>query len=447
MTPRRHALCLAAIFLAALGLRLGMAEAFVGLSAPPDAHANSDQVDYEAFAHQLARGAGYTLEDGTPTARRPPGTSFVLAPVYAAAGRDWAAGRVWFALLSAATCVLVGMAGTLAFGPIAGLIAAALLALLPEHAYYAAHFLSETPAAFFAAGATALTLLALRKPNLTLHLAAGLCWAAAIYCRPQTLLAVPLVGVVALYPYLREHYRPNHRHRERRLRNRRACVHAFAVQAAVVGLAIAPWFARNAVVMDKATFSTVAGRTFWGAHNDQTFTDPTLMGDWVPTSTLPGSADLPRDEVAHDGAAMQAGVAAVSRHRAKLPEMTLRKVGRALNPVRATPNRLVRIVFSASGLIVLPLAVVGVILARRRRESTAMVVVAVPLIAFAMTTLLFYGSPRFRDAAAPAYALLAALPLAALVERAVARRAETTTHVGPQTEPIGVIQPAHRRAA
>ncbi|MEM6749473.1 MAG: hypothetical protein AAF612_03290 [Planctomycetota bacterium] len=452
MTSRRFVLGLVAVFLAALGLRLGMAEAFVGLSAPPDANANSDQVDYEAFASQVARGQGYTLEDGTPTARRPPGTSFTLAPVYAAFGRDWAIGRAWFALVSAATCVLIAIAGRLAVGPAkgaaVGLVAGGLLAVLPEHAYYAAHFLSETPAGFYTAAAIALTLAAIGKPGWLLHTAAGLAWAGAVYCRPQTLLALPVVGAVAMLPYVRARLRGASAERA----TASGWVRTFALQAAVIALCVTPWFARNAVVMDKATFSTVAGRTFWGAHNEETFTDPAVMGDWVKTSSLPASKRLPKGEVAHDQAAFQEGLAAIARHEAKLPELMLRKVQRAVNPIRETPNQIVRVVFSASGLVVLPLALVGAwMLLRKPGRRSALAVIAAPLLAFGVTTLLFYGSPRFRDAAAPAYALLAALPVAGLLRAVFVRSRQSPGDVEPGdasiTLPADEAQATVRRAA
>ncbi len=82
----RRGLPLAGLFVIALlafALRVAVAAKFQGLAAPPDAASNPDPLDYEAFAWSVADGHGYALADGTRTARRPPGTSVALLPVYA----------------------------------------------------------------------------------------------------------------------------------------------------------------------------------------------------------------------------------------------------------------------------------------------------------------------------------------------------------------------------
>ncbi len=147
--PQRFTAAAVAIFLIALTARLGLTHRFVGLDAPPDAHANSDQLDYEVLAYHLVTGEGYAIHPGQPTASRTPGTSFTLAPVYAAFGRSFTAGRVWFCVLSALTCVLAVWLGTAGFNRAVGLSAGLGLALYPGHAYNAMHFVSETPFGFW----------------------------------------------------------------------------------------------------------------------------------------------------------------------------------------------------------------------------------------------------------------------------------------------------------
>ncbi len=188
-----------AILAFAIAIRVGLAAVFVGLDAPPDAAANPDQLDYELFAWRMSQGEGFTLQDGTPTARRPPGTSLVLLPVYAVFGRNFAAGRLWFCLLSAATCLAVGWVGREAFGPLTGLIAATGLAAYPNHAYYAMHFLSEVPFSLLVVTASGASIRAFRdERSLSWATAAGLCWGLAGLVRPNILLVIPLLWLTPL---------------------------------------------------------------------------------------------------------------------------------------------------------------------------------------------------------------------------------------------------------
>ena len=81
---------LAGIVLLALTTRLMLTARFVGLDSPPDESAGGlDVVDYEGLAWRTVSGAGYVLESGEPTARRAPGTSFALIPIYLMFGRSY----------------------------------------------------------------------------------------------------------------------------------------------------------------------------------------------------------------------------------------------------------------------------------------------------------------------------------------------------------------------
>ncbi len=92
-----QSVALAAIVLLALTIRLMLTARFVGLDSPPDEAAGGlDVVDYEGLAWRTVSGAGYVLELGEPTARRAPGTSFALIPIYLIFGRSYLAAHVWF---------------------------------------------------------------------------------------------------------------------------------------------------------------------------------------------------------------------------------------------------------------------------------------------------------------------------------------------------------------
>lgn len=399
---RRFWLAVLLMTLLALAVRVAMTERFVGLTAPPDANAQPDQLDYELFAWRIASGQGMTLDDGTPTARRAPGTSLVLAPVYALRGRDVAAGRFWFCVVSALACVAAAWAARALRDPLAGLLAAAMVALYPNHAYYAMHFLSESPAGTLTAWATVATLAACRPGRGTaLAVLAGVAWGAAGLVRPNLLLTLPLIAGASLW------WRPADVARATLLR-----------QVAVVGLAAAltlvPVVARNARVMGVATLATLNGVTLWGAHNEQVLRHH--PGAWIPTSDLRDAQHpLSRDEVERDRQAWTYTRQFLRDHAADLPGLALAKLRRFFSPFDDTDNVVARTMFAAGWIVAATLTLPGWVWAFRRRPFDA-ALVAAPFGASVLTALVYYGAVRFRDVVAANYLVFGAVTLSLLVE-------------------------------
>src|SRR5262245_27575551 len=195
---QRPAAAVAVIFLAAFALRLLLTAMMIGLNAPPNGDANPDQVDYEMFAAQMAACKGFSWESGEPTASRPPGTSFVLYPIYLAFGHSYLAARIWFCLHSAVTVVATWWAAYPGFGHKTGLVAAAIVAVYPGHFYYALHFLSEVPSALALAVATGLAVRTMDRPPGWRDLLHAAVWGFAILARPNFILAFGLVASVSL---------------------------------------------------------------------------------------------------------------------------------------------------------------------------------------------------------------------------------------------------------
>ncbi len=390
MTDARHgyAWAMAAVFVVALAVRVGATAMFVGFSSPPSASANPDQLDYEAFAWRLAQGLGYTLDDGTPTARRPPGTSATIAPVYVLFGRSFTAARLWMCVLSAATCVACGTLASLVLGRRVGVVAAIGLALYPGHFYYAMHMLSETPYALALTLATLATLVSVRRGSVSWAVAAGVLWAATLLVRPQVLLLPLLAAPLLVFG-------------QRQVRI------AVAASCLVCAFALSPWVIRNAMVMQRPALTTGFGHVMWGAHNDVTFTDPAKMGTWIATSTLLKDAPFHGGEAALDQHAMRQAKLAIGEHASSLPRLTLMKLVRLVEPVHDTPNTVTRLAFTVGWGVVAMLLLPGVALAWRRDRAGA-IVLLLPMAATVMMTLLTYGLDRFRDSAAPLFVPLAA---------------------------------------
>lgn len=399
---QRFAVLIAAATMLGFVVRLVAAAILVGLDAPPKGDANPDQIDYELFAAQMAAGNGYAFGPEMPTACRPPGTSLTVLPVYAVFGRSFAAARVWFCLLGAATVALAGLTATRAFGPRAGVVAAFLLALYPGHFYYSLHFLGEMPFGFYLAGACLFGLSAATRPPGWTAAACGVCWAMTVLTRPNMAVGLAMVALLWLLS--------SGRLRERLLR--------VGLLGGAAVLVVAPWLARNYSLTGKPTVCTiVAGYTFWGAHNSRTAAEPKLVGYWLPCSELQDTDHpLVGSEVEREAAAWQYGLDWVRANLQQMPQLTLHKLLRVIWTYSETTNRLADLGFRAGWLALAPFVLLGAVWAVRRQPSTGLLLLT-PFVATVLTAVVFYGCGRFRDGVAPVLVCFAGYGITEIVRR------------------------------
>jgi hypothetical protein len=398
--PRRLLVLLVAIFVCALTVRVAATAVLQGLSSPPKREANSDQYDYELFAAQMAAGHGYSFAPGVPTASRPPGTSFVLYPLYALIGHSYLAGRILFCVLSAATCVLAWWAAYPVFGHRVGVLAAAIVAAYPGHFYYAMHFLSETPTAFALALACGLSVRSGTRAPGARDALSGAAWGFAVLTRPNFVLAL---GFVALA-------------QARRTVGWRSRVLRIALLGVGSAVVVVPWVVRNQVVFGKPTVCTVVGGfTFWGANNRAAYEDPANVGYWMTTSDLQTPQELlVGSEVEREAAAWEYGKRYAREHADQLPRIVLHRVGRVVFAYSESSNRVADLALRVSWLLLLPFVAVGLWRARGVAGSAEF---AAPLLATLATAVVFYGCGRFRDACAPQLAVFAAVGMLTLWKR------------------------------
>lgn len=451
MTTRRYCIILAAIFLLAWGLRIGLAARFVGLGAAPDPTDGLDQIDYELFAWHMSIGEGYTLEGGELSARRAPGTSLLLLPVYLLFGRSYLAARLWITFLSAATCLagawltrrmFIPFAGKLETSvatrpassgrlpgrveghPLAGLLAAALIALNPALAYYSIHLWSEAPFGLFLVVACGLALGAAQRNSRKLDLAAGVCWGLATLIRPQVVFCIPLAWAGGLL--IASHAR------------RRWFTHV-ALQTTLLVATVSPWVARNAVVMEKPCLTTLlGGYTFWGAHNEIVTSNPATIGLWTFKGIVDKDHPLVGTEPQREAAAWRYAFDFVRQHLSDMPRLTVWKVYRLLTPFENTPNRLVHWVFAVGWLLSLPLLLLGWRAAFQANRAAA-AVISIPILSVLLCAVVFYGCVRFRHTVESLVMVLAALGVAHLLPRlqqAVARAFESASRESRRNAPV-----------
>jgi hypothetical protein len=223
-------------------------------------------------------------------------------------------------------------------------------------------------------------------------------WGATILIRPNNLAALP-IGLVwfALLRGCRT------REKLRRL----------VILVVVAAITLLPWVLRNEIVMGKPTIATlVGGYTFWGANNEIVLRDPQLRGSWVFGSRLVDERHpLVGDEVARESMAWRYGLHFVRTHLHQMPGLIAARLWRLVSPFEATPNRPVYYSFAVSWLLTAPFVAYGAFLVFRGHRLAAAVLLT-PILATIATTIVFYGSIRFRDSVAPLLLILAAAGLA-----------------------------------
>lgn len=410
MSSRRYFTLLMLVTLFALALRLGMTAYFVGLTAPPDPIDGLDQLDYDTFAYQMSVGHGYVLADGTPSARRAPGTSLLLLPVYLLCGHSYLAAHVWMTGLSALACVIGAALVRRVGGEIAALITAAALAIHPGLTYYAMFLWSEAPFTTIAALGTWLSVRSFEPGDQQRRwsIAAGLCWGLAILLRPQVVLMGPIA--VVIWAFSKEY--------------RRATLQPLLVQMVLGYAVVVPWVARNAIVMHKPCLATmVGGHTFWGAHNPITFTDPHYRGDWIGLSHMASATrPWPADELGQEAAAWQYAWEDIQAHRDLLPRLLAAKLWRFVSPFENTANRTLYWAYAIAWLLTVPGLIFGWSELRQRAPILA-ATIAVQLLTTLACVLIFYGGGRFRHVHEPLFVAISTLGVQRVVRSFVASKA------------------------
>ncbi len=206
VSARGWRLAVTGLFVLALALRL--LYLYQLAAAPLGQVLLGDGVAYDAWARRIAAGDWW----GNEVFYQAPLYPYVLALVYAVAGPDPLAARLFQALVGAATCVLAAAAGRRWFDARSGLAAGALLALYPPAIFFDGEIQKGTLTLFLA---TALVwLLARRAERLPERMAArdrdaappaaprpGWCLAAGALTglfaldRENALLLVPLLAL------------------------------------------------------------------------------------------------------------------------------------------------------------------------------------------------------------------------------------------------------------
>jgi 4-amino-4-deoxy-L-arabinose transferase-like glycosyltransferase len=424
-------------------VRLALVLALRDVHAMPAGGVSADDVEYNVLALHVAEGEGFSNHTGRLTSFRAPGWPLFMAGVYRTCGSRPEAIYIVSCLLGGLTCLLAYLIGRRLLDERAARIAGTLCVFYLPQVYCAVLFWSEN--LFIPLFAAAVWVLLLFLPSshwregsgvrghtlglgsLTLACASGLLLGAAALTRPFALLAVPLFALVLLVAWRQVWMR---------------ALAAGAVMGLGVLMVVAPWTYRNLQVHQRPVLvATNGGSTFYGGNNDRVVREWRLWGSWVSTTDLPHRdlIDAAANEVAHDAVEWQLGRQWVAEHP-----------GHALLTV---PLKLARLVLwlpdfdagrwyylarAAGFLPFLALMFLGAWRGLRMGwiNSPGWWLLHAAILATAITAIVFWGSPRFRDANAPLLMVYAGL--------AFARRTPT---VATGCQPVATMSDGDRLAA
>ena len=226
---------------------------------------------------------------GVPSAYTQPLYAWFLAALYWPLERSWVVVGVAQILLAVATALLVLAIGSHLSSVRTGVIAALVATLHPYVVWHDVHVNREIVDGLLLAAIVLLALLAHDRRSTWLAVGAGAVTGLAILSNARLVL-LPLVAV----PFAAWRIRPTR--------------HAVAVGlVAVVAAAavVAPWVARNRVVIGCATITTDT-RALWKANNPATY-DILARGGWIDdVPELPGVPPWPEKAAAISVAAAKA---------------------------------------------------------------------------------------------------------------------------------------------
>jgi 4-amino-4-deoxy-L-arabinose transferase-like glycosyltransferase len=410
MKPRfKTALPLIALF----GLSLRLAYVLIVLNKTK---VGGDGLEFHLLANQLAGGDGYVqpliVSPGhVATADKPPLYPMLLALPSLAGWKTLVAHQVVTCLMGAVLVVAVGLLGRRVGGERVGLTAAALTAVYPVLITLDGSLRSES----LYAPLIAFTLLAAYRladrPGFGRAALLGACVGLAALTRSEALL---LGGLLLVLVALRL--------------PRPAGLKYTATMSVVALLVLMPWVVRNWAEFGQPVLSTNSGSLAYGANCHAAYYSR-LIGTWP---CFPRLAVAPgRDEADVSADLRDTGLTYAHDHAGRVPAVVAVRLLRSFDlwsPSFSTRfeadigNRDVNVyrVGVVMYYVLLPLALAGAVMLRRRGEPLA--ILLAPFALVVAVSILAYGTPRFRVPAEIPLVVLAAVALAGLMARLRERR-------------------------
>lgn len=377
-----------------------------------------DPIRYLSYAESIAHGEGYVdIFGGEPTAYYPPGYPYflgLLRLVHRALPGD--ASFPYFvafvqAVIGAALVPLGAIVARRVISPLAGVVAAFVLALYPNLVFHTAAVLGETlyNTLFMAFLALAVSRRAGRTPTTGRAALVAVPFTLAVLVRPISLAVLPVLVLCWWLPG----------------RDLRATAKATGAVLGVLALALVPWTIRNAVQMDAfVPMSTNTGDNLCIGHS------PAANGGFVVCASPDGPQHGTASELRADDDKTREALAWIRDNPGEEPRLAWLRFRRtfvdegdhdALDAVQSYPNplleteawmhpdteRRLRWVADGTYVLVVVTGLVGAVRLVRSRWPDGLLVV-LSGVATAMVPLLFFGDPRFKVPVVPILCLAAA---------------------------------------
>jgi 4-amino-4-deoxy-L-arabinose transferase-like glycosyltransferase len=373
-----------------------------------------DPFYYHVQANLLAKGHGFS-EPFTysvtgrlvPTAFHPPLFSMLLSVSSVFGGTSFFAHKVAACLTGTGTVFVIGLIGREVAGNRAGLLAAGAAAVYPNLFVVDGILMPESLYGFAVALVIYASYRYRRSPRMSFAIATGVTIGLGMLVRGEAILLVPVLAVplVLLGPG-----------------EPRARIGRLAAMVAAVGVVIAPWAIRNLVQLDHLVVLSVNGDEVIGIANCRQAYDGKLAGFWSIECYRP---QPPGDEVERGAAYRRRGLRYAREHVGRLPAVLLLREARMWDLYRPRDNVSFGVIEGRDRNVtragqralwaMMPVAVIGLVILRRRRTPVTPLVAQ--LVAVALTALLAYGAVRFRVPADIVLLVLLAVVLDAVLAR------------------------------
>lgn len=371
---------------------------------------NNDGVSYNQIAASIIAGNGFAWGPGEPTAFRPFGYPWFLAIIYSATNDSQAMLQWVQAFLGGVVVVLTYALARSLGGPVVAFCASLGVTLHPVLVYLAGLTAPEAPALLCQMIALWCAWIICRSSSSKWSAIAGFVISATlgIWFRPELILAVWLFPLAA-WSNCQDY------------RTQNATLLRIALFVTI--LAVFPPVVRNAIVFGEfIPFPTVGGATFWGANNAR------ATGGWLmPTPENWPDADPPSlgmlgwpglTESESQTRFYRASLDWMRNNPHAVLRLLPRKLIRSWTLTFADEARVRKIPILVEGLNIAfgLLVLLGVAIAWRKGDRLLVKLLLVPVIAWLIKTMIFYGSARQTALALPVLIAFAAFGLTNLAQ-------------------------------